>query len=206
MASNPTSAATYQGHLTAGDGMLASRLHKPTHPSLVQVVFNNGSYNSHLISLQNFSRGDLITPFSPHADFASTKSYSTVQTGPSTHIELNSDLLYCNHSCDPNVAFVIGDAKDKSTWKARAEKDIKKGDILTFFYPSTEWQMSQPFDCSCGSSKHCLGNIDGAHSIDPRTLKKYFVNDHIRALKRNQIENDAKLDAEEKQELLKLLS
>ncbi len=55
-----------------------------------------------------------------------------MQTGAETHIELNSDLLYCNHSCDPNVAFVIGDARDKSTWKARAEKEIKKGDILTF--------------------------------------------------------------------------
>ncbi|EST08591.1 SET domain protein [Kalmanozyma brasiliensis GHG001] len=190
MTSNPTSAvpsaSSYQGHLTGGDGMLASRLHKPTHPSLVQVVFNNGSYNSHLISLQNFSRGDLITPFSPHADFASAKSYSTVQTGPETHIELNSDLLYCNHSCDPNVAFVIGDARDKASWKARAEKDIKKGDILTFFYPSTEWHMSQPFDCSCGSSSHCLGKIDGAHSIPEETLKKYFVNQHILELKSKQ--------------------
>lgn len=153
MTSNPTDAtsstAGYQGHLTGGDGMLASRLHNPTHPSLVQVVFNNGSYNSHLISLQNFSKGDLITPFAPHADFASKKSYSTVQTGQDTHIELNSDLLYCNHSCDPNVAFVIGDANDKSSWKARAEKDIKKGDTLTFckfppplrlLFPSAEYE------------------------------------------------------------------
>ena len=122
----------YQGHLTAGDGALASRLHRPTHPGLVQVIFNNGSYNSHLISLQKFNKGDWITPFAPHADFATTKSYSTVQTGPETHIELNSDLLYCNHSCDPNVAFVIGNATDKSSWRARAEKDINKGDTLTF--------------------------------------------------------------------------
>ncbi|SPO30228.1 uncharacterized protein UTRI_05692 [Ustilago trichophora] len=199
----PTSA--YQGHLTAGDGLLASKLHKPTHPSLVQVIFNNGSYNSHLISLQNFSRGDLITPFSPHADFASTKSYSTVQTGPETHIELNSDLLYCNHSCDPNVSFVIGDANDKQSWKAKAEKDIKKGDVLTFFYPSTEWSMSQPFDCACGSTSHCLGKIDGAHSIPPQTLSKYFVNDHILRLKRQQIESNPTLSNQDKESQLKLL-
>lgn len=169
------------------------------------MIFNNGSYNSHLISLQNFSRGQLITPFSPHADFASTKSYSTVQTGRNTHIELNSDLLYCNHSCDPNVSFVIGDAQDKSSWKAVAEKDISKGDILTFFYPSTEWHMSQPFDCACGSSSHCLGKIDGAHSINPATLSKYFVNNHILELKRNQIHADTTLSADNKQQLLNLL-
>ncbi|CBQ69673.1 conserved hypothetical protein [Sporisorium reilianum SRZ2] len=203
MASNPTSA--YQGHLTAGDGMLASKLHKPTHPSLVQVVFNNGSYNSHLISLQDLSKGELLSAFAPHADFAATKSYSTVQTGPSTHIELNSDLLYCNHSCDPNVAFVIGDARDKSSWKARAEKNIKKGDILTFFYPSTEWHMSQPFECACGSSTHCLGRIDGAHSIPVETLVKYTINQHIRELKRQQVDADAELSDEKKQQLIKLL-
>ncbi|CDU22181.1 uncharacterized protein SPSC_00811 [Sporisorium scitamineum] len=205
MTSNPTSPAAYQGHLTAGDGMLASRLHKPTHPSLVQVIFNNGSYNSHLISLQDFSKGDLISAFAPHADFAATKSYSTVQTGPSTHIELNSDLLYCNHSCDPNVAFVIGDAQDKSSWKARADTNIKKGDILTFFYPSTEWQMSQPFDCACGSSNHCLGKIDGAHSIKPEILAKYTINQHILELKRQQVQSDASLSDEQKQQQIKLL-
>ncbi|GAC77510.1 hypothetical protein PANT_26c00088 [Moesziomyces antarcticus T-34] len=191
----------YQGHLTAGDGMLASRLHKPTHASLVQVVFNNGSYNSHLIALQNFARGDKITSFSPHADFAAKKSYSTVQTGQETHIELNSDLLYCNHSCDPNVAFVIGDAKDKASWFARAEKDIKKGDILTFFYPSTEWHMSQPFECACNSGSRCLGQIDGAHSIEPKTLKDYFVNNHILQLKREQVQNSDLADADKQAQL-----
>lgn len=24
--------------------------------------------------------------------------------------------------------------------------------IVTFFYPSTEWKMVQPFDCLCGST------------------------------------------------------
>lgn len=122
----------YQGHLSLGDGLLASRDHRPTHASLLQVIFNKGSYNSHLISLRALLPGDLITAFAPHADLASTRSYSTVQTGPWTHIELNSDLLYCNHSCDPNVAFLIGDAKDKQSWKAKAIKKINKGDRLTF--------------------------------------------------------------------------
>jgi len=32
---------------------------------------------------------------------------------------------------------------------------LKKGDDITFFYPSTEWDMAQGFDCNCGA-KVCL--------------------------------------------------
>lgn len=58
-------------------------------------------------------------------------------------------LLYCNHSCNPSVRFQVSCPRDQ--WRAEALRDIKAGDVLEFFYPSTEWNMSQPFDCSCGS-------------------------------------------------------
>lgn len=31
------------------------------------------------------------------------KRYTSVQSGPNEHFELNSDLVFMNHSCDPNV-------------------------------------------------------------------------------------------------------
>lgn len=37
-------------------------------------------------------------------------------------------------------------------WEVRVSEDgegLKEGDELTFFYPSTEWSMAQPFDCLC---------------------------------------------------------
>ena len=40
-------------------------------------------------------------------------------------------------------------------------RGLKAGEELTFFYPSTEWDMDQGFDCFCGS-KVCLGYIGGA--------------------------------------------
>jgi hypothetical protein len=40
-------------------------------------------------------------------------------------------LQYINHSCDPNVAF------DTAAFKLIALKDVKPGDELCFFYPST---------------------------------------------------------------------
>lgn len=65
--------------------------------------------------------------------------------------------------------------------------------------------MSQPFDCACGSATSCLGKIDGAHSIPTAILAKYFVNQHILALKRQQVESDPSLDSESKQQQLQLL-
>jgi SET domain-containing protein len=55
-----------------------------------------------------------------------------------------------NHSCDPNVGLVLPTNKPRE-WGVEALRDIKKGEDLTFFYPSTEWDMAQGFDCSCGA-------------------------------------------------------
>lgn len=123
---------------------------------------------------------------------AAVKAYSTVQVSRNAHIELNSDLLYCNHSCDPNVRFVTSTLAADSlagppgapiagaleVWSTRA---IPAGEELRFFYPSTEWEMSQPFRCSCGASQ-CLGWVDGAKKTAAEVLQRYWLSDHIRAL------------------------
>lgn len=76
-----------------------------------------------------------------------------------------------NHSCEPNVAFDLS-SEDQNEWHVRALKTIREGETrkclyaipatkytdhlstyaqVTFFYPSTEWDMAQPFDCICGT-------------------------------------------------------
>jgi hypothetical protein len=76
-------------------------------------------------------------------------TYSTVQTSANTHIELNSDLVYINHSYNPSLIF------DISNMEIRTTHEIKVGDELTFFYPSTEWDMVQLFECFFGESCCC---------------------------------------------------
>lgn len=44
-------------------------------------------------------------------------------------MELNSDLLYVNHSCDPNVAF---DVPNGGPWKVRALSDLPAGTVSKF--------------------------------------------------------------------------
>lgn len=54
-----------------------------------------------------------------------------------------------------------------------------------FFYPSTEWEMAQPFDCSCGTPS-CQGRVGGAKDMAPSQLEGYWLSGHIRQLKRYQ--------------------
>ena len=57
-------------------------------------------------------------------------------------------------------------------------KGLAEGDELTFFYPSTEWEMAQPFKCSCGA-RTCQRWIAGARDLGRDKLAGLFLNDHI---------------------------
>ncbi|KAF9786409.1 hypothetical protein BJ322DRAFT_1210802 [Thelephora terrestris] len=159
--------------------MTIPKAYVPTHPELFVVEFQPGNFASRLVSLKSFEAKETIARISrftrtPHA------AYHTVQCGSALgdNIELHSDLVYVNHSCEPNVAFDLS-SKDTSQWHVRALKQVKAGDPLTFFYPSTEWKMAQPFDCLCGS-KTCLGRIEGAFILSAEELSsRGFVNPWI---------------------------
>jgi hypothetical protein len=114
----------------------------------------------------SYNPGDVVSDFFAGATLKEP-TYLTVQVGIRKHIMLQPEhLQYINHSCDPNVFF------DTHTLKVIALKPIKEGDEMTFFYPSTEWDMAQPFTCLCGTHK-CLGQIRGAAHIPLDTLQTY---------------------------------
>ncbi|CAI5469765.1 unnamed protein product [Closterium sp. Yama58-4] len=125
-----------------------------------------------LVALVPFQKGQLIAKIEG-VSWDVPCSYSTVQYGAQRHLELNSDLVYMNHSCDPNVAVSVG------AMEVRALQAIPVGAELTFFYPSSEWEMQQPFTCWCGSDK-CVRVVAGAKFLTVDKLSQYFVNAHIR--------------------------
>jgi len=104
-----------------------------------------------------------------------------VQRGVGEHITLMPQFLqYINHSCNPNVFF------DTSSMEVIALKDIEPNEEFSFFYPSTEIDMAQPFICFCGS-KDCLQNIKGAKYIPGEILKKYRLTDFIQQQLQNKL-------------------
>ncbi|KAG6155460.1 hypothetical protein E4U35_006607 [Claviceps purpurea] len=63
-------------------------------------------------------------------------------------------------------------------------KGLQPGDELTFFYPSTEWSMAQPFTCLCNRPS-CRGTISGAKDMKPSQLEGLWLSPHIRLLLEN---------------------
>jgi hypothetical protein len=154
---------------------LRSEVSTPTHPDRLHVNRSTEAFGSGAESLVDLPAGALfakITGTTP-----GKKAYTSVQTGRDSHIELNSDLVYCNHSCAPSVVF------DMARMEVRVvdEKPLKKGDALTFFYPSTEWDMDQAFTCTCGAND-CKGWISGAKTMPLEALEGYWLNEHITEL------------------------
>jgi hypothetical protein len=125
-----------------------------------------------LFALRSYQPGETIAAFSAGA-ISAEPTYLTVQVGIRKHITLQPEFLqYINHSCDPNVFF------DTSLMQLVALKEVKNGEEMTFFYPSTEWKMTQRFQCYCGSL-YCLGEIRGAAYLSKDAQEKYRLTDFI---------------------------
>lgn len=126
-----------------------------------------------LFTLRAYKAGDVIADFSA-GTIASEPTYLTVQVDEGKHITLQPEFLqYINHSCEPNVFF------DTTSMNLVALQDLQPEDELTFFYPSTEWEMTQSFSCYCGTPS-CIGLVRGAAFLSEDSWKKYRLTDFIR--------------------------
>ncbi len=136
-------------------------------------LFFDDSNCQHLLrSLKFFQTGDVLHTFSAK-EYVNQPTYLSVQVSEENHIHLFPEFLqYINHSCLPNVFF------DTLQWQIVAIKDIVENEELVCFYPSTEWSMTQPFDCFCNTT-NCLGKIEGASKLDSNSISKYHFNQHI---------------------------
>ena len=126
-----------------------------------------------LITKQAYTKGETICEIPTEKLFAKANRY-TVQIAQDRHTEVGK-LSALNHSCDPNVIL------DTERLIMVARRDIDKGEELSFFYPSTEWEMDAPFICLCGSS-NCIHVVAGARFLPLSTLENHYLNKHIREM------------------------
>jgi hypothetical protein len=140
-------------------------------PQMFKVVHNDMKEGLSLITLRPISKGEKILMISDKCVLPAP-SYQSIQISKDKHIYDNGFTQYMNHSCDPNTVI------DTQTMVCLAIRDIQQFEELTFFYPSTEWEMNRPFQCRCGSH-HCLGHIAGAKYLTLGILKQYYINQHI---------------------------
>lgn len=126
-----------------------------------------------LVTLKAFAPGEVFHKFTAGA-ILHDPTYLTVQTGTREHITLNPEFLqYINHSCKPNVFF------DTTAMQIIVLRPLEPGDEITFFYPSTEWDMTQAFNCYCGEDC-CIGEVKGAAWLTGKQVKQYRFTDYIK--------------------------
>ena len=136
------------------------------HYGFADVHLHPDSNHKLLIATKSFQPGDVISKFGSSEIHAEPSRY-TVQVNEHEHIILQPEFLqYINHSCNPNAFF------NTSTMELEALRAIEPGDEFTFFYPSTEWFMAEPFACHCGEV-NCIGIIKGAKELAKDLLKHY---------------------------------
>ncbi len=127
-----------------------------------------------LITTGPFRAGQAIAHF-PDARRLPRPTYRSIQIGPCTHVEDLGDLRFLNHSCQPNCVV------DTEAMRLVAGRDVAAGEELTYFYPSTEWDMDRPFRCLCGAPA-CLGIVSGARGLSREALDRHTPAPHIRRL------------------------
>jgi hypothetical protein len=126
-----------------------------------------------LISKQAYKKGEVMC-IMPSENIMDKPNRYTVQIGRNKHTHVGK-LAALNHSCDPNVIL------DTEKMVMIARRDIEKGEELSFFYPSTEWEMNAPFICLCGAT-NCIHVVAGARFLPLSTLENHYLSPHIRDL------------------------
>jgi hypothetical protein len=77
---------------------------QPSHPSVQAVILNEAEYSSKSISKITLPPFGLFARLDfPPCTLTDQATYATVQVGPGKHLDLNSDLLFINHSCEPSL-------------------------------------------------------------------------------------------------------
>lgn len=136
------------------------------------LFFNPANGNHSLRSSRPMPRHSVLHAFGAR-EYVQRPTYLSVQVDDDRHILLAPEFLqYINHSCEPNTFF------DTGHFEVVALRDIAADEEITFFYPSTEWTMTQSFDCFCGADS-CLGRIQGAAHLPKQALAKYRFAEHI---------------------------
>jgi hypothetical protein len=77
---------------------------QPSHLDIQEVIINDAEFTTKSISKVTLPPWALFAKLDfPPCTHAAEPTYATVQYGRDKHLDLNSDLLYINHSCEPSL-------------------------------------------------------------------------------------------------------
>ncbi|MCP4123393.1 MAG: SET domain-containing protein [Bacteroidetes bacterium] len=113
----------------------------------------------------NIKKEEIILDLKAIMERVKSPSAHTLQLAEGYYYRSWIGSLSLNHSCKPNGYFCFDDLT------YRALHDIAAGEVLTFHYCTTEYELANPFDCLCGSHG-CLGQVCGFKFLGKDEIEK----------------------------------
>eukprot|EP01066_Platyproteum_vivax_P020551 Platyproteum_vivax@DN8476_c0_g1_i1.p1 len=113
----------------------------------VEVKQVSAAVGQGVFATRPFTEGELVVSGKSVSVSDNATQYS-IQTDMKTHVLMALPAVNLNHSCDANL---IAKLNDKGAYDFIAKRDIKRGEQVTFDYDTTEYCMSAPVPCACGT-------------------------------------------------------
>ncbi len=132
-----------------------------------------------LVASQAIADGEIIVQ-SCEEEIQDHRTWRTLQVDESRHLR-NEFLNFVDHSCAPNALL------DVDRLALMAIRNIDVGEAITFFYPGSEVELSQEFDCRCGSNE-CLRLINGGFYLTPQQMLWAMEKGYCTSFMRKQFE------------------
>lgn len=149
-------------------------------PSRVRVAHEDGRHA--VRTTERIGCGEIILQVVGH--LTELPDRYSIQVGPGRHLRGPSELpphlsverygwRFLNHSCEPNAAL--------HRLELRALQDLPPGAEVTFDYNTTEWELSHPFSCRCGTPS-CVGEVQGYRFLDAERRERIlpWTAEHLR--------------------------
>ncbi|EPY35149.1 hypothetical protein AGDE_07563 [Angomonas deanei] len=133
----------------------------------IDVVNRKGSLAS--VSSQDRAKGEVV--FQTTGVLLPFPVRSTVEIPGDLHVRLTGGTEFMRHSCLPNLRLEV----EGSEIRGVALRPIEAGELLTFNYLCTEWEVTKVFQCSC-NKYCCYGLIKGFKYLDPEQQEHLLPN------------------------------
>lgn len=70
-------------------------------------------------------------------------------------------------------------------FRVARKRDLNIGDDLSWFYPSTEFDVAEHFRCLCGAPFDvCIGTLAGAKALSDEVASRYWLNPFVVELRK----------------------
>ena len=115
-----------------------------------------------LVASERIDAGEIIVQ-SCEEEIQDHRTWRTLQLDQGRHLR-NEFLNFVDHSCEPNALL------DVDSLALVAIRSIAANTPVTFFYPGSEVELSQSFECQCASDD-CLRVVKGGFYLTRKQMR-----------------------------------